>query len=534
LFKFTGDCILNILGEEFSMTTGETLQQEQGLTQRLQTELEFVPDETGEWLVNDDFTWSNGLNGNEFLPTRVRVAADGTRLEFGVYKEDLEKNLELAHIAGEDAKDLDFVRNFWPEGHRINTVEEEEVIFFGAAIEPTAEDFESQYQGIHNGLEVPLEAAARGMAYEDTKGESSILRFSVLGAETVRNDGGSVLFPKKEEPENLSDDAEAESGCPDYWDRSAENLRTFSIETWETFVSEAATELRIGDKIYIGTGLGRLNSKNRSGIVDISDSGYALDETTGKHEEIGRRWNLALTIPEDVEVKTVENTGQLTQAKLTLHEDSWGHTGGEPEEHELVVSVTVEDHELTIESEDGEFGVKFFEPACMRCETPIWKFEWPEELETERRQSGARSGLGFGGDIIMAGGSGSGNGVYYYSIGQYEYGKRKTTYCHDCFGELQEEFATEYPLARRENALAAVRAKLDEIGYSDVQLEPTQVWPAWPRRHRDGEDGDIEIFAFVEYERGARTIRRRAGVPTLTYDGKITPDMPSREYIEFR
>lgn len=501
------------------------------LTQRLQTELEFTPDVTGEWLINDDFAESNGLNGNEFLPTRVRISNDGTRLEFGVYKEDLEKNLELARIAGQNAQDLDYVRNFWPEEHRITMVEDDEMIFFGAALEPTVDDFESQYQGIHDGLEVPMEAAARGITYEETKNEDNLLRISVRDAETVRSGGRSVIFPEKEEVEEVADDEEqAESGCRDWWDRSAENLRTYKIETWEKFVGDAATELRIGDKVYIGTGIGHLDAHNGRDLVTIHDSGYAMDETTGQHEEVGRRWSLALAIPEGVEVKTVDDISKLTQATLTLREDGWGHRSEESEDHEVSVRVTVEDHQVSIESEDGEYGVKFFEPACMRCETPIWKFEWPEGSDDEdRAPNRASSGMGFGGDIIMDGGSSSGSGVYSYSVGKYEYGKRKTTYCNGCFCDIREEFATEFPMARRENALAAVRDKLDEIGYSDVKLEPTQVWPSM-----FGRGDDIEIFAFVEYERNGRKIMRRAGTPTVTYDGEITPNMPSREYVEFR
>jgi hypothetical protein len=470
------------------------------------------------------------LNGNEFLPTRVRVSIDGSRLEFGVFKEDLEKNLELARIAGQDAQDLDFVRNFWPEDHRISLAEDDELLYFGAAIEPTTDDLERQFSGIHDGLTVPMEAAARGITYEDTKNEDNLLRISVRDAEKVQTHDHHWLFAEKEAEEDEAEDAEdGESGCRDWWDRSAENLRTYSIETWETFVGEAATELRIGDKVYVGVGIGHLDANNRRGYVVIHDSGYAIDETTQKHEELGKRWTLSLPIPVEVDFKTVEDIKAITQATLTMKEEGWDLRNGVPEDIELAVSVKVDDHQLTIESEDGQFEVKFFEPACSRCETPIWKFEWPEKSEEDKSSSHASMGMGFGGDIIMDGGRGFSSGVGYYSVGRYEYGKRKTACCEGCFNEIQEEFATEFPLARRENALAAVRAKLDEVGYADVQLDPTQVWPAWT-----SQEGDIEFFATIEYERNGRKILRRAGTPTLTYDGKIALNMPTREYIEFR
>jgi|GEM_PF-3526029 len=515
------------------MSTGEVLQQRHDLVERLQAELEFVPDETGEWIINDEFTDSHGCNGNEFLPTRVRVSVDGTRLEFGVHKEDLEKNLELARIAGQDAKDLDYVRKFWPEGHRITLVEDEERIFFGAAIEPTADDFERQCQGVHFGLDTPMEAAAQGITYDEAKSEDNFLWIMMRDAGAVRDNGRSIIFPEEEEPEDeleATDDGEqAGSGCPDYWDRTAENLRTYRIETHETFVGNATTELRIGDKVYVGGGMGHLDANNRRGFVQMRDSGYALDETTGKHEEIGKQWDLAFPIPEGVAVKTVDDIAQLRQVTLTFRDDGWGHRDAEPVDYELDVTITVEDHQITMESEDGEFELKFLEPDCMRCEIPVWKFKWPEGSEDARDASVATATTGFGGDIILDGGSNTSNGVYTYSIGKHESGKRQTMYCHDCFCALREEFATEHPLARRDNALAAVRAKLDEIGYPDVELEPTQIWPS-----RFGREGDIMIFAFLEYERNGRTIMRRVGMPTLTYDGEITPNMPSREYIEFR
>jgi hypothetical protein len=281
--------------------------------------------------------------------------------------------------------------------------------------------------------------------------------------------------------------------------------------------------------VYVGVGIGHLDANNRRGYVVIHDSGYAIDETTQKHEELGKRWTLSLPIPVEVDFKTVEDIKAITQATLTMKEEGWDLRNGVPEDIELAVSVKVDDHQLTIESEDGQFEVKFFEPACSRCETPIWKFEWPEKSEEDKSSSHASMGMGFGGDIIMDGGRGFSSGVGYYSVGRYEYGKRKTACCEGCFNEIQEEFATEFPLARRENALAAVRAKLDEVGYADVQLDPTQVWPAWT-----SQEGDIEFFATIEYERNGRKILRRAGTPTLTYDGKIALNMPTREYIEFR
>jgi hypothetical protein len=510
---------------------GESIQDQSEVAQRLQTELEFRLDETGEWLVHDELTESNGLNGNEFLPTRVRVSVDGSRLEFGVFKEDLEKNLELARIAGQDAKDLDFVRKFWPTNHRISLTEDDELLYFGAAIEPTADDLEKQFGGIHNGLTVPMEAAARGITYEDTKNEDNLLRISVRDAEQVREHDHHWLFPEKEaEADEIEVEGDGESGCRDWWDRSAENLRTYSIETWETFVGEAATELRIGEKVYIGSGVGHLDANNRRGFVVIHDSGYAIDDATKKHEEIGKRWTLALPIPDEVDFKIVDDMKALTRATLTIQDDGSRQRNSVPEDIELAVSARVDDHQLTITSEDGQFEVKFFEPACSRCETPIWKFEWSEDSEEDLSPNHAASmGMGFGGDIIMDGGRGFSSGVGHYSVGRYEYGKRKTVCCEGCFNEIQEEFATEFPLARRENALAAVRAKLDEVGYADVRLDPEQVWPTW-----FGQEGDIDFFGYIEYERNGRKIIRRAGRPTLTYDGKVEPNMPSREYIEFR
>jgi hypothetical protein len=487
------------------------------LTQRLQAELEFQPDETGEWLVNDEFTETNGVNGREWLPTRVRLSSSGSRLEFGVRKEDVEKYLELSRIAGDNPSDLDHVRSFWPEGSRIGVSEEDGWLFMGADLEPTVDGFQKDYQGIHFGIELALTAGATGKSYDEMKAvEWNDVMFR--DAESAPPDGSSTrLFPEKEVE---VDDEDGEDSEEDHssWARDAENLRVYPLETYEKSVSNAPYAVRFSDRTFTGMDA-RLIARNYRDKDDvrISMTWHVWDEIAEDHG--WNHINVALPIPEGVEVKTVEDMSKLTAIELEVDQGDKGK-----QTVEMPVRVVVEDHKVSIEAEDGDFSLELQEPQCAECGRPMWKFRFPTDEENDFRSDPRQK------PIITSSGTSAGNGVYYHTMEDDE--GYKKVYCVDDFPVVEERYAEEHPLARRTNAVAAVRAKLDEMGYADIQLLPEQTWPIW----KNGYDskGGLELFAFVEYERNGRKITRRTGGPIILFDGTIIPNMPSREYVEFR
>lgn len=496
------------------MTDGGEFQHDPAdLTQRLQAELEFQPDEASEWLINDEFTRTDGVNGYEWLPTRVRISGNGTRLEFGVRKEDVEKYLELSRIAGDNAQDLDHFQNFWPEDSRIGVTEDEEWLFMGADIEPTVMGLQKDYQGIHFGIELALTAAADGKSYDEMKASewcSSMLR----DAENPRSDGSYVrLFPEQEVEADDEDGHEHRSS----WARDAENLRIYPLESSEKSVHYAPYEVRFSDKTFSGTNAWLARNYHDREDVRISMAWHVWDEAAEDHG--WNHINVALPIPEGVEVKTVDDMAKLTAVELEVDQGNKGK-----QTVEISVKVTVEDHTLRIDGEDGEFSMELKEPACAECEKPMWKFRRPTDVENEFRSDPRQK------EIITDSSRRAGNGVYYHTMEVNE--GDEDTFCVDCFPIIEERYAEEHPLARRPNAVAAVRARLDELGYSDVQLLPEQTWPIWKNGY-DGKDG-LELFAFVEYERDGRKITRRCGEPIVLFNGTIIPNMPSREYVEFR
>lgn len=485
------------------------------LTQRLQTELDFTPDDTGEWLVNDEFTESSGINGYEWLPTRVRVLSDGSRLEFGVRKEDLEKTLELARLAGDKAQGVDHLRAFWPDDSRITVVEDEEWLFMGSGIEPSAEGFESDYQGIHFGLEVATAGALKSMGYEEMKADKWF-RTWVEAAETKREGYRTILFPQ----EDTAVDGGYESGggscsIEDRWDRQAPDLGSFRIDDYKKSITNAPTTLRMGDMVIEG-GNGWLIAHNGTDDVTISDSWNEPAE--GENRSDWNHYTVKLPITEGIEVTTVSDISKLSRAILEIRYQGTA----EPTVTEYPVRITVEDHAVKLESEDGQFAFEVHEPACTGCQAPLWQFRAPTEEEWEQQYDPRAR------DIVLPTGFSRNEGVYFFTFGEPQNDRK--IYCYDDYVDLCEQFAQEHPFARRQNAVAAIRQRLDTEGYSDVALLSEQTWPVWP-----GQGTGLELFAYIQYERNGRTITRRAGRPQITYDGEITlDDLPSREYIEFR
>jgi hypothetical protein len=517
MYAIEGDYIA--MGEQ-----GEQVADSRELTHRLQAEFEFRMDDTGEWLMHDEFAQSNGIDGHEWLPCRTRVSTDGRKLEFGARKEDIERTLMLAKIAGDNAQDIDHIRNFWPNDSRITLAEDDEWLFIGTAIEPTPRGFETDMQGASFGLDVALTAAVKGMTYEEMKSHDWFDAF-VATAEAKKPSGGyTSLFaeaPSEDDTpdEDYEDDDSTEEDDQDTendrWDRQAPNLSAHRIDSYNKSVSYAPTVLRIGDKIVEGNN-GWLIAHNGTDDVTIYDSWYEPTE-----DKKGSTWNhytVKLPIPEGVDVTTVSDMTKLTHVEFAIRYDGTR----EPTVTTHKVQVVVDEHAVRMSSADGTFAFEVKEPCCAECQTPIWKFREPTKEEWAKEDDPLTN------EIILPRGMSRGGGVYHFTLGEDR--SNRNMYCYDDCMRLEEEFAQEFPFARRENALAAVRKRLDEEGYSDVQLMAEQTWPVWP-----GTGTGLELFAYVEYERNGRKIMRRAGTPRITYDGQIdTSSLPSREYIEFR
>jgi hypothetical protein len=486
------------------------------LAQRLKDEFAFVSDETGNWLQSDDFTSTDIIPvGREELPTRARLAGGGALVAFGIRKVDIEGAIRLAVVDGDSPATIDHLRTFWGPDTRIKTDEDDTWLFMGAHIEPTVLGFEKEINNIHGALEVAFSGMLKGLTRDDMASDKWYSYF-IERAENPAKDGGrSVVFKEKDDidEEGYEDEEESDDEvCHDRWDRSAENLASFRIETYEKSVHNGFTTLKVGDRIGRGKG-GWLIAHNGEDTVTFHDSFNELDPETG--ENIWVLYSIDMQIPEGIVIKTVADVAKLSSATLKIHPFAGEETASQYE-----VKTTVEDHRVVLESVDGNLHFEFGEPQCDDCELPIWKFRWPSKEEWKALEDPTHT------DIIKRAGWGSGNGVYSFNVPNEE----QAIHCLDCHHNEEERFAEQFPLARRANAVAAVREALDKEGYSDVMVLAEQVWPAWDSQ----KDQDLELYTYVEYERDGMKIHRRTGRPTLRYDGALQLNQKSREYIELR
>src|SRR5579884_3012812 len=107
------------------MTSGEFSGNRQQLTGLLQQELDFVPDETGEWIINDNIEGVGDYSTHEAIDARVRVSSDGALTEIGARIEDLSGLLELYKIGGgENVKDTAWMAGFWPADSPVRAYED--------------------------------------------------------------------------------------------------------------------------------------------------------------------------------------------------------------------------------------------------------------------------------------------------------------------------------------------------------------------------------------------------------------------------
>lgn len=480
------------------------------LTQRLQNELEFKLDEAGEWLNSDDFHNVGGVEKSEVLPSRTRVSVDGARFELGCRIEDLQGLLALTRLNNPAAKDMEAVRDFWPKSTRFVTTEEDGYIYIGSEIEPTPEGLEKGYYGLWLSYEIALEAAQRGLSYEEMFADERRGNTMRQILET-RTDGRSGIFDIDEiDGHEVVDDEEWDIGI------SADNLREFPLVTNETSWNVPGNLVVEGqeledDRIW-------LIGHNGGEKVDLhfSQSNYDQEKRGWDY----KRYLLELPIPEGSEVRTVNDLATLNKARILT--DSTNNVSVEVD-----VKVTVEDNSVVIESVDGTFRMEVRTPVCEDCHKPEWKFRWPTADEFAEQELSMRKET----DISLR--SVSYGGQHGFRAYLKDTDGTMHEYCIDHITDAEWRYVKEHPFASRSKALELARKTLDELGYGDVEVDSHLMDRAL------GNENGWWVYPTIKYERGGKEITRyivgdQYRGMTISDDGVVQTMLPSREYVEFR
>ena len=473
-----------------------------------QRQLSFDLDPSGEWLFNDEFVEAGGDKFGEWLPARARVSKDGTRFEVGARRQDLEGLLELNRIIRPSVQTVETVVNFWENHPKFATRVEDGWIFIGAKIEPTLEGLETDFNPVLLAYEVALESAISGRSYKELTQDKGWY------GDVIRHIEGPVnqrtgLFGRtasEEETKRQSEEKPEKGGsCELRPQITADNLRDFPLDSHRTSLhGTPGTLVRDGESKELKNMW--IIAHNGQPTVDII--GYDTQYDRDKREWTDDDTRLQLPIPEGVEIKTVADLARLKT--LHIFDDD------KQPVQELDVNVTVENNSFRIVSLDGSFSLEVRTLACTDCQLPYWKFPRPNPEEREEDLNPYKE---FGIHSVRVGGVGG-----YQCHVDTKDGKK--LYCYDCVKKLEAAYLKEHPTARRSTAIKIARAKLTEAAYPDVQILDTQVW-------RIGNKG-WELFTYIDYERDGKTITRKIGTPTITDDGEFQPNMPSREYINFR
>lgn len=501
------------------------------LTTELKAQFNFTPDPTQHWLQSDEFDYVmiGGVEQYEWLPTRARVLADGTRFEIGARKVDLEGLLALAKIVKPTAKGIDRVIKFWGKHHKVGVSVEDDWVFMGVDVEPTTEGLSKEFSGIGFAYDLAITAAIEGKTRTGMLKErrtKSLIRqiehpmgYSRIFGASVKEitESSESLEPE----EDITQEPVAETTPRRRI--TVDTLREFPIDTHETSINFApATIVRNGvSKEFEGIWLVAHNGKdprifNGDQTVDIHALDAQFNDETDRWENDGV--SLHLQIPEGVEVKTVEDMAKLTKAEVHPRDDM-GNI--EFRKSILDVAVTVEDDAVKIVSQDGSLSVEVRKPICDECKIPTWKFRWPTKEEIDADWNPYKEFSNHGANTSL--------GIYRCDMGTDEGTK---THCFDCARKIDQQYLEAYPLAARSRAIAEARSRLDEAGYADVQICETQVWrteiprgalkPAW------------EFFTDTKYKRDGREIIRHTGITALTDEGEFIPNLLPREFVDFR
>lgn len=444
------------------------------------------------------------------LPSRTRISADGTRFELGCRIEDLKGLLALTKLKDPSAKDVGAVRDFWPETSRFVTTEEDGYVYIGSEIEPTTDGLEKGYYGFWLSYDIALEAAQRGLSYEEMLADDwrgSTIK-QILEPCT---DGRSGIFDRGEDDDHkLDEDEEWDSGI------SADNLRDFPLATHETSWNVPGT-LVVDNQELKDDGIW-LIGHNGGNKVDLYFNQSNYDQE--KREVDSKRYHLELPIPEGTDVSTVNDLTSLSRARVS-------NDSKDQEPVEIDVQVTVEDNSITVESADGTFKLVVHTPICEDCHKPEWKFRWPTAAEFAEQEMGMRKET----DVSLRGARYGGQCGYQAYLEDTDGTKHE--YCIDHITDAEQRYVAAHPYASRSKALELARKTLDDLGYGDVEVGGQLMDRAW------GNEKGWWVYPTIKYERGSKEITRyivgdqHYGL-VITDDGEVRPMLPPREYVDFR
>ena len=518
------------------------LKPETALPSALTEQFGFLSDPSGNWLQNDFKRASiGGIEEGEWLPVQARVSLDGTRFEIGARKVDLIGLFELRRIANAHSQNPSLnpyenlagpsnevyqkMLDFWtsqPEPAKVRVTEEEDSVFMGMEVKPTARGLEAQISNIDFAFDAPVHAALQGMTYtqmvEDKRWWDLVMK-QILESDPNQEGSTSGVF----EYDRIEREVAEGATCETLPVVTAETLKDFPLETSRTHLNKLpgtlttldGTEKKLDD-VYI------IAHNGGNPIVDINSSESDHDWYT--HIWHHDRTRLQLVIPEGVEVKTVADLAKLTRAQVQQNVDD------EKIYFEMDVDIAVEDKTIKLVAKDpnNPFSLEIGTRACADCETPYWRYPKTVRDGVLDRDFSKNPSEWSDHAFLYGYGSGGGEGpTFTPAVGPNE-GKEV---CGDCIVPEIEAFVAENPLASRTKAIETARKNLDEIGHPEVQIWDDQVW-----RLSFGTDKHEgwEIFTYVDYERDGRKIRRHTGIPTLTDKGVFEPNLLPDEYIRFR
>lgn len=487
----------------------------------LKVHLGFIDEPNSGWLISDDLVNVGGVEHYEWLPARARVSREGTRYEIGARKQDLDGLLALGRILNSDVQNLDTITNFWKGHKKFSVFEDEDWVFIGTDIEPLPIAFEEAFNPVSIAYDLALTAALKNMTYEQLAAHDWHGGF--LRSAESSNGGRTLLFSTLSEEMGLTDAHHQEIKVDEEKVIAADTLREFPLATNKTSLSFASTTVvRDGvakefDSIWLIAHNGKdPNIFDGDERVDmyIHESTFNHDTDKWEHDGI----DLHLQIPKGVEVKTVEDMAKLTKAEVSPKDDLGDL---ELRKRILDVDVAVEDDVVKVVSKDESLSVEVRKPTCDECSIPMWKFPWPKEDEfmEERINPGKRFRMHSISTSL---------GIYRCQVRNED--GHENTYCHDCVQKVEDRYAQDHPFVLRPRAIDVARARLDNLGYEDVEIWEDQVW----RMESLGGGKGWEFFTKLEYNRDGRKIIRHTGISILTDGGEFKPNMFPREYVTFR
>lgn len=471
------------------------------LPQELQAKLSFRPDDENKWLIDDEMTRvGGGPDLFEYLPTRIRVSMDGSRVEFGARCEDLEALLALARTVIPKVGSVNRIRDFWKDHWKFSSQEEGDWIFIGENIEPTTDAFEREYSRLNFAYDAAIAAAIHDKSYKGLvrrKRERKIIR----AAEEENRAGRSMIFVNL--MKNVEKAQEEYRECPVDPETivTAEALRDFPLRSYKTSINFAPGELTLnGSKTRFGNITVVAYNGRPEVFIRASNDHYDWK----KEKWLSHSIRVTLPIPSDNPIETVTDLEGLTIAIVEI-ETPQGKI-----KRELVVDIKVEDDSFVLETRDDHFALQVEKPICDGCKIPVWKFPY----RTAPYIAGTDSGPFYQTNMSL--------GIIRHLVDSDE-GRR--TYCPDCIPAIVDQYLEAHPFASHERARNILRRRLDEMGYNQVQMYRDDIY-GW---------GNLWVAdTIIEYQRGRRMIARYCGSVRLNHDGKFESKLFPLEYVNFR